>query len=38
MLFSKYGSFLAIPYVIHSNDYKQEEGIIYIPIYMTELL
>ena len=35
---SKYGSFLATPYVIHSNDYKQEEGIIYIPIYMTELL
>jgi hypothetical protein len=34
----KYGNQLATPYVIHSNDLKIENGITYIPLYMTPLL
>lgn len=35
---NKYGEQLNIPYVIHTSDLKEENGIIYIPIYMTVLL
>lgn len=28
----------AQPYVLHSNDLKQKDGIIYLPLYMTPLL
>ena len=35
---SKYKEQLHIPYVIHTGDYKEEEGIIYLPLYMTPLL
>lgn len=34
----KYKEQLYIPYVIHVGDFKEEEGITYLPIYMTELL
>ena len=34
----KYGEQLHIPYVIHTQDLKEENGIMYIPIYMTALL
>lgn len=34
----KYGEQLHIPYVIHSGDWKQEDGITYLPLYMTPLL
>lgn len=29
---------LDVAYVIHTNDYKEEDGIIYLPVYMTPLL
>ena len=29
---------LGVAYVIHINDYKEEDGIIYLPVYMTPLL
>ena len=29
---------LDVAYVIHTNDYKEENGIIYLPVYMTPLL
>lgn len=35
---NKYKEQLYIPYIIHTGDFKQEEGIIYLPIYMTSLL
>lgn len=35
---SKYGEYLAIPYVIHSADYMEKDGITFIPLYMTPLL
>lgn len=34
----KYDNYLATPYVIHTGDYKEEDGIVYLPIYMTMLL
>lgn len=34
----KYGQYLDIPYVIHTADYKIENGITYLPLYMTPLL
>ena len=34
----KYKDYLAQPYVIHERDYKEENGIIYLPLYMTPLL
>ena len=35
---AKYGSYLAEPYVLHTADLKVEEGITYLPLYMTGLL
>ena len=35
---SKYGNFLSVPYVIHTSDFCQQDGIIYLPLYMTPLL
>ena len=29
---------LDVAYVIHTNDYKEKDGIIYLPVYMTPLL
>lgn len=34
----KFGSFLSTPYVLHTKDLKQEDGVIYLPLYMTPLL
>lgn len=34
----KYSEQLYIPYVLHTRDLKEENGIIYLPIYMTSLL
>ena len=34
----KYNNYLANPYVIHTGDYKEDNGIIYLPVYMTILL
>ena len=35
---SKYGEYLSTPYVIHSADYMEKDGITFIPLYMTPLL
>ncbi len=35
---SKYGEYLATPYVIHSADYIEKDGITFIPVYMTPVL
>lgn len=34
----KYAEQTYIPYVLHTSDFKEEEGITYLPIYMTPLL
>ena len=35
---NKYKEQLYIPYVIHTGDFKEENGIVYLPVYMTSLL
>lgn len=35
---NKYNEHLYIPYVIHTGDLKEENGIVYLPIYMASLL
>lgn len=35
---SKFDEQTHIPYVIHPRDYKEENGIVYLPLYMTPLL
>ncbi len=35
---NKYSNYLATPYVLHTADMKTENGITYLPIYMTGLL
>lgn len=35
---AKYAQYLSTSYVLHSGDVKQEEGIVFLPIYMTPLL
>ena len=35
---AKYGSQLSTPYVLHDKDVKMEDGIMYLPLYMTPLL
>lgn len=35
---AKYGPFLATPYVLHDKDLREENGILYLPLYMTPLL
>ena len=35
---AKYEEQLYVPYVLHSNDLKVEDGIVYLPLYMTPLL
>lgn len=34
----KYGEQTYIPYVLHTGDRKEEEGIVFLPLYMTPLL
>lgn len=35
---TKFAEQLHVSYVIHSQDYKEENGIVFLPIYMTPLL
>ena len=35
---NKYKDYLAKPIIIHTKDLKEEDGILYIPVYMTGLL
>ena len=35
---AKYNEQLHIPYVLHTSDLKEENGILYLPVYMTCLL
>ncbi|MDE6579603.1 MAG: DUF4143 domain-containing protein [Ruminiclostridium sp.] len=35
---SKYSEQTYIPYVVHVDDLKEEDGIVYLPIYMTGCL
>lgn len=35
---AKYSSQLSTPYVLHDKDVKTEDGIVYLPLYMTPLL
>lgn len=34
----KYGEQTYIPYVLHAGDLKEEDGIVFLPLYMTPLL
>lgn len=34
----KYSEVLHTPYVIHTEDYREDNGIVYLPVYMTHLL
>lgn len=34
----KYSEVLHTPYVIHAQDYREDNGIVYLPVYMTHLL
>lgn len=34
----KYGDYLSTPYVLHTSDLKVEDGIVYLPLYMTGLI
>ena len=34
----RFGEYMTNPTVLHAADYKLEEGITYLPIYMTPLL
>lgn len=35
---AKYGPYLATPYVLHSGDVEEKDGITFLPVYMTMLL
>ena len=35
---AKYSNYLATSYVLHTADVKKEEGITFLPLYMTGLL
>ena len=35
---SKYNEQLFIPFVLHDGDLKEEDGVVYLPLYMTALL
>lgn len=34
----KYADQLHIPYVLHTGDFKEEDSIVFLPLYMTPLL
>ena len=34
----KYAEQIAVPYVLHTKDLKEEDGIVYLPLYMTMFL
>ena len=35
---AKYGNQLSTPYVVYDKDLKEEDGIVYLPLYMSPLL
>ena len=35
---ARYSSYLSTPYVLHDKDVKEDDGIVYLPLYMTPLL
>ena len=35
---AKYGSYLSVAYVVHAADFREEDGIVYLPLYMVPLL
>ena len=35
---NKFGEYMTTPTVLHSADYKVEDGVTYLPLYMTPLL
>ena len=35
---AKYAEQLHVPYVLHTGDFKEEDGIVFLPLYMTPLL
>ena len=35
---NKFGEYVTSPTVLHAADYKEKNGIIYLPLYMTPLL
>lgn len=35
---SKFGQYINVPYVLHDKDLKVDNGIVYLPLYMTPLL
>ena len=35
---NKYQKQLSVPYVIHYQDYREVDGVVYLPIYMVPLL
>lgn len=35
---NKFSKSISTPYVLHSGDLKVDEGIVYLPLYMTSLL
>ena len=34
----KFSQYLSTPYVLHTNDVEQKDGLVYLPLYMTPLL
>ena len=34
----KFGKYLSTPYVLHTKDVEQKDGLVYLPLYMTPLL
>ena len=34
----KFGQYLSTPYVLHTKDVEQKDGLVYLPLYMTPLL
>ena len=34
----KFGPYLSTPYVLHTGDVEQKDGLTYLPLYMTPLL
>lgn len=35
---AKFGQYLSSPYIIHDKDFKEENGLVFLPVYMTSLL
>lgn len=34
----KFSEYKITPYVLHTKDFKEEDGIVYLPLYITPLL